>query len=94
MLAVGYLAGAALVALAVYAGGRIARRRDMRGPSRPLLTAVLAGSVWPVFLLGVVQFGLLFAVSRVLRWLFGVPTSCRPVGGVSRPAAAFVDAVR
>jgi len=94
MLVVGYMSGAALVAVAVYAAVRFAQRRGQRGPSRPVLTAVLAGLVWPLFLAGVIQFGLIFAVSRVLRWFVGVPTSCRPVGGVSRPAAAFLDAVR
>lgn len=94
MLAVGYLTGAALVALAVYAAVRFTQRRDLRGPSRLVLTAMAAGLVWPLFLMGVVQFGLIFAISRVVRWFVGAPTSCRPTGGVSRPAAAFVDAVR
>lgn len=91
MLAVGYLTGAVLVALAVFAAGRAARRRDARGPSRPLLTGLVAGLVWPVFLVGIAQFALLFALSRTLRWFFGTPGNCRPVGGVSRPAAAFTD---
>jgi hypothetical protein len=70
------------------------RRREVRGPARPGLTGLAAGLLWRLFLIGLMQFATLFAASRILRWIFGAPTSLKPVGGMSRRSEPAVDSPR
>jgi hypothetical protein len=63
-LVLAYLAGWIGTALGVYvAGSRI--RDDRRPPRHPLVWSLVGGSVWPLLLLGALQFGSLAVASKV-----------------------------
>jgi hypothetical protein len=62
-----YLLGVVVTAVGAYVQSR--SLRDDRGPAptKAFLVAALAGLLWPVVVLGVVQFGLVVAVQRIAR---------------------------
>lgn len=67
-----YLAGAALFAPTVFAA---AEWRGPRPHRRRWLHALLAGLMWPVVLVGLAQFAVVFAAARVLGGPVPAPAS-------------------
>ncbi|TFV61463.1 hypothetical protein E4P42_00765 [Mycobacterium sp. PS03-16] len=57
-ITVAYLAGWWLTSVAVYVAGR-RLRADATPPERPLAMSFVAGAVWPLLLLGLVEVGAL-----------------------------------
>jgi hypothetical protein len=84
-----YLLGAALTALGVYAGRRFSPDDRDPAPQNLASVAVLAGLVWPVVLIGAVQFGALFALRRFARWMF--PAESRDHADVSERQIGMSD---
>jgi hypothetical protein len=59
-----YLGGGLLVALGVYAAGR--RLGDRRSPARhPMVVSAIAGAVWPLLIVGLVELSSLVVFTRV-----------------------------
>ena len=65
-----YLIGAAATALGAYAESRFFRDDADSAHQNLVGVAVLAGLVWPVVLLGVMQFGVVLGLRRCARWMY------------------------
>jgi hypothetical protein len=64
-----YVLGTAVTALGVYAERRLVRDDGSLAADNLAWVTVLAGLVWPVVLLGAVQFGALLALRGLMRWI-------------------------
>jgi hypothetical protein len=62
-----YLVGVVVTTSGAYVQSRLFRDDQMPPPQHPLGIALVAGLIWPVVVLGVVQFGLLAVAHRVMR---------------------------
>ena len=62
-----YAGLAVLVAMAAMVAGDWLRDRGVMAPERPELTAVIAGLLWPLLLVGALQAIALVAVRRTVR---------------------------
>jgi hypothetical protein len=63
-LVLGYLGGWILVTLAAYAAGR--RLSDSRSPApHPLAVSIVAGALWPLVLVGLVELSSVVVYSKV-----------------------------
>ncbi|MET0699592.1 MAG: hypothetical protein ABWY93_08000 [Mycobacterium sp.] len=62
-----YVVGSAITALGVYVERRFIRNDGSPTPDNLPVLTMLTGLVWPVVLLGAVQFGILIVVRRLTR---------------------------
>lgn len=63
-----YVVGSAVAALGVYGQRRMVRDDGPLELQNLPWVSVLAGLVWPIVLLGAIQFGALFALRRLMAW--------------------------
>jgi hypothetical protein len=62
-----YLIGLVVTTIGAYAEGRWFLRDDRTPSPQPLAVAVLAGVMWPLLLLGLVEVGAVVALQKTLR---------------------------
>jgi hypothetical protein len=62
-----YLIGAVVTTIGAFAEGRWFLRDDRTPSAHPLGVAVLAGAVWPLLLLGVIEVGAVVALRKTLQ---------------------------
>ncbi len=62
-----YLIGLVVTTIGAYAEGRWFLRDERTPTTHPLAVAVLAGALWPLLLLGVVEVGAVVALQKTMR---------------------------
>lgn len=65
LLIAGYLVGWLITSVAIYVEAR--HVRGSRSATHPVVIAFIAGSVWPVLLIGAAEYGSVFAYARYVE---------------------------